>query len=324
MKTNMKVVAVAMGVVLLVPQLAQGQDADRRERREVLRMEVDRRGWIGISFDREELDAGRLVVDEVASESPADEAGIRSGDRVVRWNGSTEVAEALRSARLQPGDTVNLRIASSGGAERDVSIVAEPRGLFVERRAGRDGDVVVVRPDELVRRLRLRQGALAESLDSLHSRLQLLLRDSLGPRLEDWERRIPRARIELLRDDSLFFLQDGLARALAGGRSAVAGAALADVTAGLGSYFGTETGALVLRVAPDSPAEEAGLREGDVIVRANGEEILDVDDLRREIGPPLPPGWRLRPERAPAGVVREDVPLEIIRQGSRYSLTLPR
>ena len=40
-------------------------------------------------------------------------------------------------------------------------------------------------------------------------------------------------------------------------------------------------GALVASVAPDSPAERAGIRPGDVIVRMNGEILGDFKDLSK-------------------------------------------
>ena len=43
-------------------------------------------------------------------------------------------------------------------------------------------------------------------------------------------------------------------------------------------------GALVSQVAKDSPAEKAGLKEGDVIVGFNGRDILDSDDIRNAVG----------------------------------------
>lgn len=59
------------------------------------------------------------------------------------------------------------------------------------------------------------------------------------------------------------------------------GVSLQDLTSQLGDYFGVErgNGALVTKVAEDSPAEQAGLKAGDVIVAINGEETVDSRDV---------------------------------------------
>jgi serine protease Do len=44
-----------------------------------------------------------------------------------------------------------------------------------------------------------------------------------------------------------------------------------------------DTGALVTRVAADSPADEAGLEEGDVIVQMDGEEVTNSAELLKAI-----------------------------------------
>ena len=48
------------------------------------------------------------------------------------------------------------------------------------------------------------------------------------------------------------------------------------------------TGALVAGVEPDSPAEAAGLRRGDVIVEMAGQAVKSVDDLHRLLTDPVP------------------------------------
>src|SRR5690606_12268773 len=116
--------------------------------------------------------------------------------------------------------------------------------------------------------------SLAVQMDSLNARLRSMLRDSLGSgvsfrylepgallRDSAWvrmgQRGNPAAILRSFSLDSLWAapsLHNGpgsLAIALATGRNAVAGAELTDMTAGLSNYFGTEEGALVLRVAPD-------------------------------------------------------------------------
>ncbi len=65
------------------------------------------------------------------------------------------------------------------------------------------------------------------------------------------------------------------------GMRAVAGAELTTLEPELADYFpGAGDGLLVLRVAPGSPAEAAGLRPGDVITGGNGRNVASVDALR--------------------------------------------
>ena len=45
--------------------------------------------------------------------------------------------------------------------------------------------------------------------------------------------------------------------------------------AALKDYFGVDSGLLVLSVLPGTPAARAGLRDGDVITRANGADRLE-------------------------------------------------
>ncbi|MFC1558137.1 DegQ family serine endoprotease [candidate division KSB1 bacterium] len=47
-------------------------------------------------------------------------------------------------------------------------------------------------------------------------------------------------------------------------------------------------GAIVPRVPDDSPADKAGIKAGDIIVKINGEDVLDSDDLRKKISATAP------------------------------------
>jgi serine protease DegQ len=64
------------------------------------------------------------------------------------------------------------------------------------------------------------------------------------------------------------------------------GIAIQDVTPALSQALelGTDSGALVTQVEPGSPAEQAGLAAGDVILEINGKPIDSSSDLRNEIG----------------------------------------
>ena len=66
-------------------------------------------------------------------------------------------------------------------------------------------------------------------------------------------------------------------------------------------------GALVAQVEPDSPAEAAGLKAGDVILALNGRDITDVRDLTRRVAD-VPPG--------------QDGRIEIMRNGRSLELTV--
>jgi S1-C subfamily serine protease len=67
------------------------------------------------------------------------------------------------------------------------------------------------------------------------------------------------------------------------GSRAVAGAELTELNPDLGAYFGTSRGVLVVRVPEGTPAEDAGLEAGDVIMSVNGTNVGSVSELRRAI-----------------------------------------
>lgn len=64
------------------------------------------------------------------------------------------------------------------------------------------------------------------------------------------------------------------------------GVAIQDITPDLrdAMKLSTSSGALVSSVSEDSPADKAGLAEGDIIVGFNGDDILDASDIRNAVG----------------------------------------
>jgi membrane-associated protease RseP (regulator of RpoE activity) len=111
--------------------------------------------------------------------------------------------------------------------------------------------------------------------------------------------------------DSAHFMRPGemLRSGYTIGMRAIAGAELAELNPGLGEYFGTLEGVLVLNAADGTPAARAGLRSGDVITRANGQEVTTITTLRRIV------------DRAPPG---STIRLEVLRRGTRSSVELSR
>lgn len=67
--------------------------------------------------------------------------------------------------------------------------------------------------------------------------------------------------------------------------SGYVGVSVQDLTKQLGEYFGVEAGegVLVTEVMEDSPAEKAGVKAGDIIVSADGEQIAESRDLQEII-----------------------------------------
>jgi S1-C subfamily serine protease len=85
------------------------------------------------------------------------------------------------------------------------------------------------------------------------------------------------------------------------------GVGIQDLSAELAESFGLDraTGALVNRVLPDSPAQQAGIRRGDILLALNGRTIRNTRDLQLQVA------------GTPAG---KTVPLEILRDGERLTV----
>lgn len=87
------------------------------------------------------------------------------------------------------------------------------------------------------------------------------------------------------------------------------GVVIQEVSRDLAESFGLEipSGALVVNVLPDSPAQSAGIREGDVILRLNGNSIARSSELPHQVG-------RIRPG--------EKADLEVMRDGRLQTLSV--
>ena len=87
------------------------------------------------------------------------------------------------------------------------------------------------------------------------------------------------------------------------------GISMQDLTPELAEYFSLKSrnGVLVMDVEKDSPAEKAGLKKDDVIIRLNGRDITDGNDIRNMIGFTAP---------------GSDVEMVIIRNGKEHKISL--
>ena len=110
------------------------------EGQEDMRITTTDRGRIGIMLDTDrDADSLGARIAEVLEDSPAESAGLKDGDVITSWNGtSLKTGEGrdpgrrlLRLARrLEPGDTVKLEYRR-GTETRTATVVADDRGPYV-------------------------------------------------------------------------------------------------------------------------------------------------------------------------------------------------
>jgi len=249
-----------IAAILGVPAIgfAQQRPASPERARAPEAHAVRPQGWLGIAFRHQTAETGgrtqeRTVVAEVHPGSPAARAGLQRGDTIVQMNGRTDVEAQVRALRLQPGDTVRVRVRRQGQRDRDMAIVADrrpeavsiaPRGTAdrqrVEVRGARGGGpgVIVINGDTV----RIPVDSLVAQAGDIQRRIRVLLADSLGPRLREMEREIETVRMPQLQE-RLRTLDTEMARAFPDGmvfefgRRAVAGAEFSELNAELASYF---------------------------------------------------------------------------------------
>jgi C-terminal processing protease CtpA/Prc len=196
-----------------------------------------------------------VAVTRVVKNSPAERAGLREKDVIVRFDGE-EVSSVRKLNRLidesAPEHSARLTIRR-GGAEQELTAKLGRREGFVQTF---EGFGVAPLEGELFRRgeeWRAQEGeALGRRADELRRRAEEMQRQNPG---------------------GVYSFSFGGGRRIGVSTSSL-GKQLAD-------YFGVQHGALVNSVEENSPAAKAGLKAGDVIVEAEGEQVKDAGDLSR-------------------------------------------
>lgn len=185
------------------------------------------RGWLGVSL--EEDSQGRVRITLVEKGSPAQEAGLRQGDIILKIDGR-EVANGEFLAReirnRRPGEEAKFEIERDG-KKKEIKVKL---GAYPQEEAQR----------ELER-------WLPEFLRPMPK--------PLSERFRFWERR------------------------------RFIGIYPEEISPPLAEYFGIKEGkgVLVTQLEPNSPAEKAGIKVGDVIIRADGRRIETIDELNSVI-----------------------------------------
>lgn len=246
--------------------------------------------WIGIRVDVApatlESRLLRMAVIEVYRGGPAAVAGIRPGDTLLLPGPSAAYEEWTRAvAAAAPGDTIRLRLVRNG-QNRTVHVLADRRPPSAR-----------AIPVDRYERTRYRVFRATDSLLAGAVRMGNPLMDSL--RREAVFESADRAFRFLADADGSVRIEQGLLPEfmVAAWRGApvpgaspgedfvvlrppmMVGADLRDMTLALSGPFGVDEGVLAVQVAPSSPAAQAGLRAGDVVVSIGGERVRTVSQL---------------------------------------------
>jgi membrane-associated protease RseP (regulator of RpoE activity) len=275
--TNRRPVAF-LGLVLLALSLPLAAPKSAR---------ADDTPWLGVTLqelndglrDGMGYDGDGVLVNQVLTDSPADRAGLRSGDVIVRFNGRTatspdQLTQLVRDSRV--GQNVSITVMRNGD-----------RRTLSAHLASRPDDQDMPAPQA-----RSKTDRDDDQGDMDHGDMKTMgdlkaLKQMRG--MEGMEGMPP----------GMMMMGMGMGRGRLGVRTQ-------DLSDDLSSYFEAPpgSGALVLEVLKDSPAERAGIKAGDVIVRVGDTKISGPDELANAT------------RSAPEG----SISLTVLRHGSKRTL----
>ena len=223
-------------------------------------------GWFGVyveTISTGEARGGAVLrsmeyprVRSVEPGSPAARAGLLAGDQLIAIDGVDLRRSEFDTRELLPGRTLPVRISRDGQA-RDLRVTIAPR------------------PRTFVSGVTMRVTTEGQPVPGAIARVRVV--EPADARTIAREPRTPRAVPVLGAAPVIFFSsQNGMT---------VAGAEVLRLSAELRTALDLEVrdGLFVVQVARSTPAERAGLRQGDVLLRAGGVTLVTPLALQRAV-----------------------------------------
>jgi C-terminal processing protease CtpA/Prc len=243
---------IGLACALLAWAAVPGFGAEEKARKREVHVRVGGGTSLGVSLEEvRDEDVSRLrlpeergaVVESVEPDSPAAAAGLQKDDVIVSYQGEPvhSAVQLSRLVRETPGGRkVTLEVSRDGARQALTATLREGRAWLAPGDLDFDFDVPIPAID---------------------------VRPPRPPRAP----RPPKAELfdfDFREFGDVFSKRPRL------------GLTYQELTEQLAGYFKVEGGLLVTSVNEDSPAAQAGVKAGDVIVRANDRDVRSSDDLR--------------------------------------------
>ncbi|MGD0014329.1 MAG: PDZ domain-containing protein [Bryobacteraceae bacterium] len=226
-----------------------------------------------------------VEVTRVVGESPAIKAGLKEGDVVLEYNGERVdgVEQFVRLVReTPPGRQVKLSISRNGVVQTVTATIAKkPQGFHMDPNFERD----MQKFGEEMRHQFGPDSPFQHDMQKFGEEM----RHKFGPDSE-FHREMEQFGEDL---GGRIRAEVRVRQIGPGGASGRLGIEAEPVTEQLAEFFGVKQGVLVRSVNASSPAEKAGIRAGDVIVKVGAAEVARASEIGRalreaEAGKPVP------------------------------------
>ncbi len=213
-------------------------------------------GYLGVTYSGNQIvvttsdglvahHADYPVIESVEPGSPAYRAGLEAGDTVIAYNSEDLIRQDIVLSKiLKPGSQLRVTVRRNGNT--------------------RDVDVLVGRRPQVLDNPLVRVAGPTRSVTVVSSGTPVAPKPPKGKSTPVPAQPAPAPAPPAAAGPVIWGPS---------ATSAIAGAEIVRLNEALGETFGVKSGVLVLNVGGGTPAERAGLRGGDVIISANGNEV---------------------------------------------------